>query len=44
MALYPKALRAELGLSPHTTLFSFGMQVADYSQLRDAVAFLKARA
>lgn len=41
MALYPKALRAELGLSPHTSLFSFGIQVGDYRQLRDAVAFLK---
>jgi len=41
MALYPIELRAELGLRPGTTLFSFGMQVADYRQLRDAVAFLK---
>jgi len=41
LALYPIALRAELGLSQHTTLMSFGLQVADYQQLRDAVAFLK---
>jgi catechol 2,3-dioxygenase-like lactoylglutathione lyase family enzyme len=41
LALYPIALRAELGLSAHTTLFSFGMQVGDYGQLRDAVSFLK---
>lgn len=41
LALYPIALRAELGLSPHTTLFSFGLQVGDYKQLRDAVGFLK---
>jgi catechol 2,3-dioxygenase-like lactoylglutathione lyase family enzyme len=41
MALYPKALRAELGLSAHTSLFSFGVQVGDYRQLRDAVAFLR---
>ena len=40
MALYPIALRAELGLSPHSTLMSFGMQVGDYRQLRDAVTFL----
>ncbi|MEE8332297.1 MAG: VOC family protein [Alphaproteobacteria bacterium] len=40
MALYPKALREELGLSPHTTLMSFGTQVGDYGQLRDAVSFL----
>ena len=41
LAIYPMALRAELGLSPHTTLFSCGFQVADYAQLRDAVVFLK---
>lgn len=42
IALYPKALRAELGLSPHSSLMSFGVQVGDYRQLRDAVAFLRA--
>ena len=42
MALYPVGLRAELGLTPRSTLFSFGVQVATYSQLRDAVGFLKA--
>ena len=42
IALYPKALRAELGLAAMTSLFSFGLQVGDYQQLRDAVAFLKA--
>jgi catechol 2,3-dioxygenase-like lactoylglutathione lyase family enzyme len=41
IALYPKALRAELGLSPHTSLMAFGFQVAEYSQLRAAVKFLK---
>jgi catechol 2,3-dioxygenase-like lactoylglutathione lyase family enzyme len=41
LALYPIALRAEIGLHPGTTLFSFGLQVADYRQLRDAIAFLK---
>jgi len=41
LALYPIALRAALDLHPGTTLFSFGMQVADYRQLRDAVAFLR---
>jgi catechol 2,3-dioxygenase-like lactoylglutathione lyase family enzyme len=41
IALYPKALRSELGLSSHTTLMSFGVQVGDYSQLRNAVQFLK---
>lgn len=42
LALYPLALRAELGLSEHTTLLSFGLQLGDYRQLRDAVAFLEA--
>ncbi len=41
IAIYPLALRAELGLSPHTTLMSFGFQVGDYQQLRDAATFLK---
>ncbi len=40
LALYPKALRAELGLSPHTTLMAYGMRVADYGQLRAAITFL----
>lgn len=43
MALYPKALRAELGLKPDTSLMAFGMQLGDYSQLRDAVSFLTSR-
>jgi catechol 2,3-dioxygenase-like lactoylglutathione lyase family enzyme len=42
MALYPIELRAKLGLSPHTTCMSFGNQVGDYQQLRNAVDFLKA--
>jgi catechol 2,3-dioxygenase-like lactoylglutathione lyase family enzyme len=41
MALYPKALRKELGLSEHTTLMAFGLQLNDYQQLKDAVKFLK---
>jgi catechol 2,3-dioxygenase-like lactoylglutathione lyase family enzyme len=43
MALYPIELRDELGLSAHTTCMSFGLQVANYRQLKDAVAFLKER-
>ena len=35
LALYPIALRAKLGLSPHTTCMSFGNQVGDYQQLRE---------
>jgi len=42
LALYPVALRAKLGLSPHTTCMSFGNQVGDYRQLKNAVEFLKA--
>lgn len=41
LALYPMALRDELGLSPATTVMRFGMQVANYRQLKDAIAFLK---
>ncbi len=41
LALYPVALREKLGLSPHTTCMSFGNQVGDYQQLRNAVDFLK---
>ena len=40
LALYPVALRKELGLSEHTSCMSFGMQVGDYQQLRDAVSFI----
>lgn len=40
MALYPRALRAELGLSDHTSLMSIGMQLGSYEQLRRARAFL----
>jgi catechol-2,3-dioxygenase len=43
LALYPIAMRQELGLSPHTTLMSFGCQLANYRQLRDAVPFLRER-
>jgi catechol 2,3-dioxygenase-like lactoylglutathione lyase family enzyme len=42
LALYPIALREKLGLSPHTTCMSFGNQVGDYQQLRNAIEFLKA--
>lgn len=35
------ALREELGLSAHSSCMAFGMQLAQYSQLRDAVQFLK---
>jgi catechol 2,3-dioxygenase-like lactoylglutathione lyase family enzyme len=41
LALYPLALRKELGLRGDSSLFSFGLQVGDYAQLRDAIDFLK---
>jgi catechol 2,3-dioxygenase-like lactoylglutathione lyase family enzyme len=41
LALYPLELRSSLGLSPHTTCMSFGLQVANYRQLREAVSFLR---
>jgi catechol 2,3-dioxygenase-like lactoylglutathione lyase family enzyme len=41
LALFPKELRARLGLAEHTTCMSFGVEVGSYTQLREAVAFLK---
>jgi catechol 2,3-dioxygenase-like lactoylglutathione lyase family enzyme len=41
MGLYPLALRAQLGLSEHTTCMSFGFQVATYRQLCDARTFFR---
>jgi catechol 2,3-dioxygenase-like lactoylglutathione lyase family enzyme len=43
LALYPIALRKELGLSEHTTLMSFGVQLANYRQLKDSLGFLRDR-
>lgn len=41
LALYPIALRQELGLRPDSTLMSFGFRLASYTQLRQAIAFLE---
>src|SRR5260221_6511470 len=41
LALYPKELRGVLGLSAHTTCMSFGVELANYAQLRAAKDFLK---
>ncbi|MCZ6886360.1 MAG: VOC family protein [Alphaproteobacteria bacterium] len=41
LVLAPLGLRAKLGLSDHTTTMTFGVQLADYQQLLDAVAFFK---
>lgn len=43
LALYPTRLRGRLGLSEHTSCMSFGVQLANYRQLRDALAFLRDR-
>ncbi len=42
LALYPKELRGVLGLSPHTTCMSFGVELANYGAIaRRQVDFLK---
>jgi catechol 2,3-dioxygenase-like lactoylglutathione lyase family enzyme len=41
LALYPQALRETLGMSPRTTSMSFGVQLANYRQLKDACDFLE---
>ncbi len=41
LTLFPVALRKALGVREDTLLASFGVQLANYRQLRDAVAFLK---
>jgi catechol 2,3-dioxygenase-like lactoylglutathione lyase family enzyme len=40
VALYPLALRAELGLRPDSLCMAYGMQVGSYRQLKDAIAYL----
>lgn len=43
LGLYPLAMREQLGLSSHSTLFSTGLQMRSYRQLRDAITFLQDR-
>lgn len=43
IALYPLALREELGLRPDSICMAYGMQVGSYQQLKDALAFLRNR-
>lgn len=43
LALFPVELRPALGLSEHSTCAAFGLQLANYRQLRDAVRFLEER-
>ena len=42
LALFPLALREVLGLSSHSKCAAFGLQLANYRQLREAVKFLQA--
>jgi catechol 2,3-dioxygenase-like lactoylglutathione lyase family enzyme len=41
LGLFPRELRGRLGLAEHSTCMSFGVEVGSYTQLREAVAFLK---
>jgi catechol 2,3-dioxygenase-like lactoylglutathione lyase family enzyme len=41
LGLFPKGLRSKLGLKPDSSNMSFGLQLANYRQLKDAVAFLR---
>jgi catechol 2,3-dioxygenase-like lactoylglutathione lyase family enzyme len=41
LALFPLKLRDTLGLSAHTSCAAFGVQLANYRQLRDAIKFLQ---
>jgi catechol 2,3-dioxygenase-like lactoylglutathione lyase family enzyme len=41
LALFPVALRDILGLSSHSSCAAFGVQLANYRQLRDAIKFLQ---
>jgi catechol 2,3-dioxygenase-like lactoylglutathione lyase family enzyme len=43
LALYPSALRADLGWPGPSTVMGFGFQVATYRQLRAAIAWLGGR-
>jgi catechol 2,3-dioxygenase-like lactoylglutathione lyase family enzyme len=43
IGLFPLELRAVLGVSDHTTLLAFGVQLGSYEQLRAARSFLEER-
>ncbi len=43
IALYPRALRDELGLRPDSICMAYGMQVGSYQQLKAAIEFLKSK-
>jgi len=41
LGIFPKSWRKKLGLSETTSSLSFGLQLANYRQLKDAVKFLR---
>jgi mono/diheme cytochrome c family protein/catechol 2,3-dioxygenase-like lactoylglutathione lyase family enzyme len=41
IALYPRAVREELGMRKDSICMAYGMQLGSYRQLKDAIAFLK---
>jgi catechol-2,3-dioxygenase len=41
LGIFPKSWRQRLGLSATTSSMSFGLQLANYQQLKDAVKFLR---
>ena len=41
IALYPDALRDELGISHKSFMLSFGLRLNDYRQLKNAIGYLK---
>ena len=43
LALYPIALRKELGMNEKTTVMRFGVQVGSYRQLQNALKYLQER-
>ncbi|NBY71730.1 MAG: extradiol dioxygenase [Betaproteobacteria bacterium] len=43
LALYPKALRAKLGLPARSSLLGFGVQLGSYQQLTNAITYLKSQ-
>jgi catechol 2,3-dioxygenase-like lactoylglutathione lyase family enzyme len=43
LGLFPKELRGSLGLNERTSCMSFGVEMGSYTQLREAVKFLKSR-
>ena len=43
LGIFPIALRQELGMNQDSYLYSFGLEIGTYAQLRDAVSWLRDR-